>query len=69
MVTSVMKIYIRKRGKLNKEKHVQRNGTPESGMELSSVFKEMNSLRNGIKEVMNPEKDPTQPHFQLVKRN
>lgn len=38
-------------------------------MELSPLFKEINRLRNRIKEVVTSRQDPNQLNFQLVKRN
>lgn len=47
------KRYIMKRRKLSKEKYFRRNSISESGVELYSLFKEMNEIRNGIKGVVN----------------
>ena len=58
------------RSKLNKEKYLRRKKkAPESRLKLSSVFKEINRLRNEIKGVLISEQDLTQLSFQLVKRN
>ena len=45
-----------KKSKMSKEKYkiynLGRKGTPESGMELNPVFKDINRLRNEIKGVV-----------------
>ena len=51
-------------GKISEEKKA-----PETGMELSPVFKETNRLRNGKNGVVTSCKNPTQKNFQFVKRN
>ena len=58
-----------KRSKQNKENYLRRKGAPESMMELSSIFKEVNTLKNRIKGVMTSGQDSTQLSFQLVKKN
>jgi hypothetical protein len=67
-----------KRSKLSKKKYktysLRGEGTSESGMEVSSVFKEINRLKrslmpNGIKVVLVSGQDPTQLSLQLLRRN
>ena len=48
------------RRKLSKEKNLREKGEPESGMELNSVFKEINRLNRKIKGMVMSEQDPTQ---------
>ena len=58
-----------KRNKLSTENYLRRKGAPESGVDLSSVFKDINGLRNGIKGIVTTGQDPTQLNFQLVRQN
>ena len=48
---------------------MRRKRAPVSKLELNFMFKEINRLRHGIKELVTAEKDPIQQNFLLVKRN
>ena len=55
--------------KMTTKHALKRKTTPESGIELYSVFKEINSFKNGIKGIVISGQNLTQLYFQLVKRN
>ena len=62
-----MKIYNKEKveqGKIFEEKRA-----PESGVELNSLFKEINELTSGIKGVVTSGQESSQLNFPLVKRN
>lgn len=67
-VLTLTKIYNKKK-QAEQGKYLWRKRSPESGVELSSVFREIDRLEDGIEEVMTSGQDPTQLHFPLVKRN
>ena len=59
LVLTLMKIYDERR----KENYLRRKGAPESRIESSPVFKEINMLKNRIKGVVTSEKNPNPAKF------
>ena len=70
LVVTLMKIYNEvHQDKEGKEKTLRRKSTPESGLGLNPMFKEINRQRNGTKGMVTSGHDTTQLSFQLVERN